>query len=149
MNLLTGEFKNTLDDKGRVSIPAKLREGLQKNTLILTKGIEHCVWLLPPEQWEKVSSTLMQSGSLSMKKSNLVHHRFIVPAQELEIDKAGRVAIPQSLRDFAGLSRDCVILGNGKSIEIWDTEQYHSYQDANEEHLMEVLEEMGPVDLFL
>ncbi|MDR1373832.1 MAG: division/cell wall cluster transcriptional repressor MraZ [Treponema sp.] len=149
MDFLTGEFNNTLDDKGRVSIPSRLREKLQENILILTKGIDDYVWLLPPEKWEKVSSTLIKNTSLSLKKASQVQHHFIVPAQEAELDKSGRVAIPQSLREYAGLTRDCVILGSGESLEIWDTRRYQAYQDSSEDTLMDVLEEMGPVDLFL
>ncbi|GHV17876.1 transcriptional regulator MraZ [Spirochaetia bacterium] len=148
MNPLTGEFQNVLDDKGRASIPAKFREALPGNTLVLTKGIEHCVWLLPPEQWETVSANLMKTSSLSVKETNKISHRFIVPAQEAEIDKLGRVAIPQSLRLYAGLNRDIVVLGNGKNIEIWDTEQYRAYLDGNEDTLMDVLDKMGPIDLY-
>jgi MraZ protein len=149
VDLLTGEFNNTLDDKGRVSIPSRLREKLQENVLILTKGIDDCVWLLPPEKWEKVSSTLIKNTSLSLKKASQVQHHFIVPAQEAEIDKSGRVAIPQSLREYAGLTKDCVILGSGESLEIWDTRRYQAYQNSSEDTLMDVLEEMGPADLFL
>jgi MraZ protein len=144
----SGEYPNTLDDKGRVSIPAKLREKLPGNLLILTKGIERFVWLLPPEQWEKVSKTLMDTNSLSLQKASMVHHRFIAPAQEVEVDRVGRIAIPQSLRDYAGLSRDCVVIGNGKGLEIWDAEQYRAYEKAIDDNLMDVMEEMGPIDLF-
>ncbi|MDR2109700.1 MAG: division/cell wall cluster transcriptional repressor MraZ [Spirochaetaceae bacterium] len=149
MELLTGEFKITLDDKGRVSLPSRLRGGLPENVLILTKGIEKCLWLFPPDQWKNVSKKLLDSASLSLEKSNLVQHRFIAPAQEIEIDKSGRVAVPQSLRDFAGLTRDCLILGIEKYIEIWDVDRYDAYWKANEEKFKHVLEEMGPVSLFL
>jgi MraZ protein len=116
--------------------------------LILTKGIEQCVWLLPPDQWERVSVAFLSTTSLSLKKSNLIHHRFIVPAQEIEIDRVGRVAVPQSLREFAGLSKDCVVLGKGKSIEIWDAERYQSFLELNDDLLKEVLEESVPFTLF-
>ena len=148
MELLTGVFKNTLDEKGRISIPSRIRERLAGNLLILTKGIEQCVWLLPPDQWERVSAAFLSTPSLSLKKSNLIHHRFIVPAQEMEIDRVGRIAVPQSLRDFAGLSRDCVILGKGKSIEIWDADRYQSFLELNEGLLEEILEDSVSLSLF-
>jgi MraZ protein len=87
----------------------------------------------------------MDSGSLSLEKQNLVRYRFIAPAQEIEIDKAGRLAVPQSLRDFAGLTKDCVILEIGDRIDIWSADRYDAYWDANEEKLKNALEEMGPV----
>jgi MraZ protein len=149
MDLLTGEFKNTLDDKGRVSLPSRLRGGLDENVLFLTKGIERCLWLFLPDQWKNVSGKLMDSAALSVAKSSLIQRRIIAPAQEVEIDKAGRIAVPQSLRDFAGLSRDCVILGIEKYIEIWDTDIYNAYWDENEDKFKDALEEMGPISLFM
>ncbi|GHT79580.1 transcriptional regulator MraZ [Spirochaetia bacterium] len=146
MNLLTGEFKNTLDDKGRVSIPARLREKLSGNILWLTKGYNNKnVWLLSPEHWEKVSDNIMKDTSILTNDRSHIIRRIIGAAQEGEIDNAGRIAIPQSLRDFAGLSRECVILGTGKDIEIWDAERYQMYLEANEEGLMDKL---GSIDLF-
>ena len=148
MDLLTGVFNSTLDDKGRISVPSRMRERLVGNMLILTKGIEHCVWLLPPDQWEKVSAALLSAPSFSLKKSNLIHHRFIVPAQEMEIDRVGRVAVPQSLREFAGLSKECIVLGKGRSIEIWDAERYQTFLDLHEDQLKDILEESLPFSLF-
>jgi MraZ protein len=90
----------------------------------------------------------MKSASLSTKESNNIRHRFITPSQEGEIDKAGRIAIPQTLRDHARLSKDCLILGVGTSIEIWDAEQYQAYQNSIEANLDDVLDKMSSADLF-
>ncbi|MDR2900231.1 MAG: division/cell wall cluster transcriptional repressor MraZ [Treponema sp.] len=147
MDLLTGEFNNTLDDKGRVSLPSRLRSGLSGNILVLTQGVDQCLWLLPPEQWKELSRKLMESTSPFQARSRLVQRRIIAPAQEVEIDKAGRIAIPQSLREFAGLSKDCVILGIDKYIEIWDADQYRSYWDENKEEFKLAAEELGGVVL--
>ncbi len=147
MDLLTGEFKNTLDDKGRVSLPSRLRTGLPGNILILTQGVDQCLWLYPPEQWKDLSRKLMESTSPFQARSRLVQRRIIAPAQEVEIDKAGRIAIPQSLREFAGLSKDCIILGIDKYIEIWDAEKYRAYWETNEEEFKQAAEELGSVVL--
>lgn len=145
MDLLTGEFKNTLDDKGRLSLPSRLRSGLPGNVLILTQGVDQCLWLYPPEQWKELSRKLMEATSPFQSKSRLVQRRIIAPAQEVEIDKAGRIAIPQSLREFAGLAKDCVILGIDKYIEIWDSENYRAYWDANEEEFKSAAEELSVI----
>ncbi|QQO07396.1 division/cell wall cluster transcriptional repressor MraZ [Breznakiella homolactica] len=147
MDLLTGEFRNTLDDKGRVSLPSRLRAGLSGNILILTQGVDRCLWLYPPEQWKDLSKKLMDSTSPFQSRSRLVQRRIIAPAQEAEIDKAGRIAVPQSLREYAGLTRDCVILGIDKYIEIWDADQYRQYWDANEDEFKAAAEELGSVFL--
>lgn len=143
MDLLTGEFNNTLDDKGRVSLPSRLRTGLPGNILILTQGIDDCLWLFPPEQWKELSRKLMESTSPFQAKSRMIQRRIIAPAQEVEIDKAGRIAVPQSLREFAGLSKDCVILGIDKYIEIWNADKYRSYWDVNEEGFKQAAEELS------
>jgi MraZ protein len=142
------EYLSTLDDKGRISLPARIRSGLKANSLILTKGNENSVWLFTPQEWEVFSEKLMAAPSLTMKESIIIQHRFIVPMVELEIDKAGRIAIPQSLRDFAGLSRDCKILEARKHLELWDSGRYEAFLRANDEELQKVLEKMGPVALF-
>ena len=142
------EYLSTLDDKGRISLPARIRGNMVENTLILTKGVNRSIWVFLPHEWEKFSQKLIDSAALSLNKQLVIQHQFIAPKAEIDIDKAGRLAIPQSLREFAGLSRDCKVLEVVNRLEIWDSAQYDSYLKANEEKLQEVLEEMGPVTLF-
>lgn len=132
MDLVTGEFKNTLDDKGRLSLPAKLRGGLSTNVLVVTQGVDKCLWLFTPERWTALSDQLFSTTSLFHQQARIIQRRIIAPAQEVEIDKAGRIAIPQSLREYAGLSKDCVVLGITKRLEIWDVDSYKTWLDATE-----------------
>jgi MraZ protein len=141
------EYLSTLDDKGRIALPVRIRGGLTENKLILTKGDSKGLWLFLPKEWVRFSEKLM-SVPVSLKKSQALQHRFIVSQVEMELDKAGRIAIPQSLREFAGLSRDCRILEAYNHLELWDSERYDAFLKENEEHLQEVLEEMGPTTLF-
>lgn len=147
MDLLTGEFKNTLDEKGRLSLPARLRAELPGNILVMTQGVDRCLWLFSPEQWKILSRKLMEATSPFQARSRMVQRRIIAPAQEVEIDKAGRIAIPQSLREFAALNRECVILGIDKYIEVWDADQYRQYWDENEAEFRSAAEELGSVFL--
>ena len=142
------EYLGTLDEKGRISLPSRIRGSFKENCLILTKGITKSIWVFLPEDWEVFSQKLINSTALSLSKQMVIQHQFFAPKAEIEIDKAGRIAIPQSLRDFACLSRDCKILEVVNHLEIWDSEQYRAYEKANESQLQEVLEEMGPVTLF-
>jgi MraZ protein len=139
----SGIYTNTLDEKGRISIPADLRECLDSSALILTKGLEHCVWVLPPDYWEKLSERILNPQSLDMEEASSLHYRFIVPKQTAELDKSGRIAIPQSLRDFAALSRECSILGKGDYMEIWDVETYKAFEEASEMKLRAAVKKMG------
>jgi MraZ protein len=139
----SGIYINTLDTKGRISIPAGLRERLETSVLILTKGLEQCVWVLPPDYWEKLAGKILNPQALDIEEASLLHYRFIVPKQEIEIDKSGRIAVPPSLKDYAGLSRECSILGKGDYIEIWDTEAYKEFEAASEMNLRAAVKKLG------
>ena len=146
MNLLTGEYKNTLDDKGRFLFPAKLRSALSSNVLIVTQAIvDRCLWLFTPEEWEKISSKLMDNASPFSAKNRLIMRSFISPAQEIEFDKAGRLSIPQSVREYASLSKDCIVLGVNKYLELWDSSSYNAYLSENEANLLEASEELNSI----
>ena len=147
MNLLTGEYNNTIDDKGRVSFPTKLRSAINQNVLMITKGSERCLWLFTLDEWEAFQTKITENASLLKKKSMMVVHRFIAPAQDVEFDKAGRLSVPQSLREYAGLSKDCTILGVANHVEIWDSAEYAVYLESCEEAFNEAAEDFCDINL--
>lgn len=146
-SLLTGEYRNTLDEKGRIMFPVRLRSELSGSLLVLTRGIDRCLWLFSPEQWKILSDKVMESASLFQSQSRSVLRRLVAPAQEVEIDKAGRVTIPQSLREYAGLGKDCVILGINKYFELWDSTEYEKYLGESEGDFREATEGLGNICL--
>ena len=141
--MITGEYTHSLDEKGRLMIPSRMRSGIPGNVLILTRGVDECLWLFPPEEWNKFSNSVMSALSPFQEKARLIQRRFIAPAYEAELDKAGRFVIPQPLRDYAGLMKDCRILGMMRYIEVWEEEQYLQYLDQNEAKFKEATEELG------
>ncbi|MCR4822723.1 MAG: division/cell wall cluster transcriptional repressor MraZ [Treponema sp.] len=149
MVLLTGEYRNTLDEKGRILVPTKLRNELfadtDKNILIVTQSFDHCLWLYTLDEWKNISSKIMETASPFNARNSLVLRHFIAPAQEIELDKAGRLSIPQSLREFAHLSKDCVLLGINKYMELWDAEEYSKYLSENENSLKEAAEALSNI----
>lgn len=149
VELLTGEYRNTLDEKGRISFPTKLRNGLfsenEKNVLVLTQSFDNCLWLYTKDEWQKLSSKIMDTASPFNKQNRLVLRHFIGPAQEIELDKAGRLSIPQSLREYANLSKDCVIIGINKYMELWDADTYSRYLEENENSLKEAAEALSEI----
>lgn len=145
VNLLTGEYRNTLDEKGRILFPSKLRSELSENSLIVTQGIDRCLWLYTPDEWNVFSEKILKSASPFNEKNRSVIRRIIAPAQEVEFDKSGRLSIPQTLREFANLSKDCVILGNIKYFELWDSESYNKYLQESEESFRDAAEELSAI----
>ena len=146
MNLLTGEYNNTIDEKGRLSFPAKLRTAVPGNVLIVTKGPGKCLWLFTADEWENFESKVMSNASPLKSKSMQVVRHFIAPAQQVEFDKNGRLSIPQSLREHAGLSKDCTVLGVAKFIEVWDAATYKKYLEESEESFREAAEEFNDIN---
>lgn len=145
MDLLTGNYRNTLDEKGRILFPSRLRTELEKNILIITQGLDRCLWIFTHDEWNSLSSKLIESASPFQSKDRLVLRRLIAPAQEVEIDKTGRLSIPQSLREYAGLTKDCVFLGISKYIELWDAASYEKYLAGTDEEFCEATESLGGI----
>ena len=141
--MITGEFRYSLDEKGRLMIPVKMRNGITGNVLILTRGVDKCIWLFPPEEWKELSENVLTSTSIFQEKARLIQRRIIAPAQEVEVDKSGRISIPSTLRDYAGLQKECIILGMLKYIEVWDDAFYNEYWKDNEGKFQEAAEELG------
>lgn len=147
MERLTGEYKNTLDEKGRIMFPARLRSELTENILMITQGLDGCLWLYTPEEWKNFSEKVMQNASPFNNKSRLVLRHLIAPAQEVEFDKSGRISIPQSLREYAGLTKDCVILGINKYMELWDSTKYNEYLESTALTFKEATESLSEICL--
>jgi MraZ protein len=141
--MLTGEFRHSLDEKNRLMIPASIRADIAGDSVVLTRGVDRCLWLFPHEEWRKIIQSLIGSTSLFQEKARLMQRRIIAPAQETEIDRSGRIIIPPTLREFAGLRKECIILGIQSYIEIWDDASYLAYLSENENKFKEAAEEIG------
>jgi MraZ protein len=143
MGSLTGEYNSTLDDKGRLSLPSRLRNALFGNIQVLTKGMDGCLWLYPLEEWNLFKQKVIDSTSVFNSDSRNLRRRLIGPAQEVEIDKAGRIAIPQTLREHAELSRECVVLGQEEYVEIWNAGHYRDYTKESDDEYQAASERLG------
>lgn len=146
--MITGEYRNSLDEKGRLLIPARIRSEITGNVLILTRGVDKCLWLFAPEEWRRVSESIVGNTSLFHARARLIQRRIIAPAQEAEIDKAGRINVPATLREYAGLTKEAIILGIKNYIEIWDEAEYQRYWDEKESEFQEAAEELGNIISF-
>lgn len=141
--MITGEFRCTLDEKGRLLIPARIRSEIPGTIVVLTRGVERCLWVFPPEEWKIFSENLVGSTSLFQEKARLIQRRMIAPAQDAEIDRSGRIVVPPTLRDYAGLAKECIVLGLKNYFEIWAETSWNAYLEENEGRFKEATEELG------
>ena len=143
--LLTGTFESTLDDKGRVVIPASLRDHY-KGELVITQGQDFCVWIMTSFAYEKFLKYIESSASsLSYDEYNAIQYQHIAPAQLTEIDeKNGRVSLPSAIRSYASLSKECLILSINGYLEIWNADAYRAHSTEMQIKAREVARKLGP-----
>lgn len=132
--MFIGEYKHTLDDKGRIAIPAKLRYSKvnEEEFWVTTKGFDHCLFVYPKNEWGVIVNALNERLTLTKKDDRSFLRMFVSPANEQAVDKQGRIALPLSLREYAGVQKDVVVLGAINRIEIWSEENWNKYREENE-----------------
>ena len=130
MELKTGTAESTLDDKGRVSIPVRFRECFQ-GELIITWGSEQCAWIMTPAVWERFERSIRNSQVLSPKQRRQLEARHLEEANTVELDKAGRIAIPTRTRKYANLTKDCLVIRSEDRLYIWDVATRDAYLSEN------------------
>ena len=123
-NTFIGEYSYSLDSKGRINMPAKFRQALSKDnksTFVITRGMDSCIWVYSLNQWLEIEKSLRSLSSLSKIHRTFVRNtaRYATPST---YDKQGRITIPPSLIDYAGLEKDVLIIGMVNKMEIWNTE---------------------------
>ncbi|HZD67701.1 MAG TPA: division/cell wall cluster transcriptional repressor MraZ [Actinomycetes bacterium] len=126
--MFIGSYDHSLDPKGRVILPRKFRDELGQD-MVFTKGIELCLYVFPLGEFEAFANKL-RSLPLTERPSRDFVRIFVAGASQESADSQGRVVIPQALREYAGLSKDVVIVGQLSRIEIWDREEWGRYMPA-------------------
>lgn len=143
-NLFIGEYRHSLDIKGRIIVPAKFREGLG-DKFVLTKGLDGCLFAYSKEEWANFEERT-KSLPLTNKDARAFVRFFFSGAVECEIDKQGRSLIPPMLREYADLAKDLVIIGVSTRVEIWSEEKWNGYSEAEDleaDVLAEKMAELG------
>ncbi len=133
--MFLGKYSHNIDSKGRVIIPAKFREQLGEQ-FIITNGFEGCLFVYPMGEWEELSASLSKLPS-NQKSARYLQRTFLSGAAEAEPDKQGKVLITQPHREYAGLSKEVVIIGVSKRVEIWDAQRWLEYSQNEEEMTVE------------
>ena len=139
--MFIGEYSHNLDDKGRLAIPAKFRRELAKGAVV-TRGLDSCLFLYTKKEWEKLAEKLA-ALPISQSNSRAFARLMLAGAMDVEVDKQGRVVLPEYLRIFAGLKKNTVIAGLYSRIEIWDETKWDTYKQQTENNSNEIAEKMS------
>jgi MraZ protein len=141
--MLIGEFKHTLDEKKRISIPSKFRKILGKR-VVATHGLDNCLFIYPMNEWNKIASKLGELGMGQADRRGF--NRFMLSgASEISIDSVGRILIPEHLKKFAKIKTKVVFAGVYNRIEVWDEETWEKYKSGVIKNADEVAERLGEI----
>lgn len=143
--MFLGEFEHTIDDKGRVAIPARFREEVSEG-LVLTRGFERCLQAFPRSVWQALSERI-SALSLGNEEARNLRRLIFSGAAEVEIDRQGRVLIPQNLREYAGLNEQVVIAGLNTHFELWSRERWHNVLNTLDESAGAIAEQLSALGI--
>ncbi len=143
--MFIGEYQHAIDNKGRLFIPARFREGLG-DKFILTKGLDGCLFVYPPKDWTALEQK-MRSLPFTRADARAFMRFFFSGATEGEADKQGRILIPSNLREYAGLERETMIIGVSSRVEIWSRQRWEEYSRAASASAEQIAEKIVDFDL--
>ena len=138
MPMFMGEFHHTIDEKGRLILPAKFRDGLGEH-FVITRGLEECLFVYSENDWKKITSKL-NSLPFTKKDARSFMRFFLSGATITEFDKQGRINITSPLISYADLKKECVVIGVGDRLEIWSSDNWNKFYDDNKEDMSSIAE---------
>ena len=141
--MIIGTYFHTIDDKNRLSFPSKFRKEMGRN-VVVTPGLDSCLFVFTAQEWERISGRLSGNEASMFKSDNRSLNRYLLGmAVELEVDAAGRVLIPEHLRQRAKLQTKVVMIGVRDRVEIWDETAWQAYAKEVESKAGELAEKYG------
>ncbi|WP_211745446.1 division/cell wall cluster transcriptional repressor MraZ [Paenibacillus sp. Marseille-Q4541] len=138
--MFMGEFQHSIDDKGRIIIPAKFRDPLG-SSFVITRGLDQCLFVYPMEEWAIMEQKL-KALPLMKSDARAFTRFFFSGATECELDKQGRVNLPPTLREYAKMDKECVVLGVSNRVEIWSKGIWEQYYSQSEETFNDIAEKL-------
>ena len=139
--MFIGEYSHNLDDKGRMAIPVKFRRDLAKGAVV-TRGLDNCLFLYTKTEWAKLAEKLA-ALPISQSNSRAFARLMLAGAMDVEVDKQGRVVLPEYLRKFASIKKSLVVAGLYNRLEIWDEELWNKYKNQTEAESGAIAEKMA------
>ncbi len=143
--MFIGEFKHSLDPKGRIAVPAKFRKELVGGAIV-TRGLDRCLFVFSRSEWEVLAKKIA-ALPIAQANSRAFGRLMLSGAMDAEIDQQGRILIPDYLREYAGLSKQAVVTGLMNRIEIWDEQSWKQYKAKTESASDEIAEKMGELGI--
>src|SRR3989344_8532696 len=143
--MLIGQYQHTIDIKKRLALPVKFR-GELGSKVIVTKGVENCLVVYTEKEWEVMASKL---GNLpvSQNEARSFARHLLASATEVELDKLGRILLPDYLKNYADLKKNVVVAGLSNRLEIWDEEKWDDYRKNAEKGVEEIVSKLGPLGI--
>ncbi len=143
--MFIGEYAHTIDEKGRMAIPAKFRKDLAKGAVV-TRGIDHSLFLYTMTEWKELAEKLARLP-ISQKNSRAFARLMLAGAMDVTIDGQGRIVIPDYLREYASCKKEVVIVGLYNRLEIWDKQTWGCYKQQTEEASQDIAEQMSELGI--
>lgn len=140
-----GEYQHNIDTKGRMIVPAKFREGLGES-FVLTRGLDQCLFAYPMEEWTLLEEKL-KTLPLTKKDARTFTRFFFSGAVECEVDKQGRINIPQTLRTYSAIEKECIVIGVSNRVEVWSKDKWDEYVSESESSFEELAENLMDFDI--
>ena len=142
--MFMGEYHQKIDDKGRLTLPSKLRYE-RGESFIVTRGLDNCLFIYPKEEWNQVISKYKELPNT--KDARNFMRFFLSGATEVNFDKQGRINIPMPLIKYSDLLKDCIVIGVNERLEIWSKENWDSFIENNEENLSDIADKLFSTNL--
>jgi len=143
--MFIGEYSHTIDNKGRMAVPAKMR-ALLGSGAVVTRGIDKCLWVFPKNEWQALAGKLAQLP-LTDANSRAFSRLMLAGAMEVEFDSQGRALLPQYLREYAGLDKNTIVAGLYSRLEIWDASIWQSYKEKAEKETEKITQAMADLGI--
>jgi len=139
--MFIGEYYHSIDDKGRIAIPSKFRSSLGKGTVV-TRGLDNCLFIYTKTEWTALAEKL-SSLPIGQANTRAFSRLMLAGAMDVDIDKQGRIVLPEYLKKFAGMKKKAVIAGLYNRLEIWDEEKWNEYKNNTEGKTNDIAEQLG------
>ena len=140
-----GEFEHNIDDKGRLTIPAKFRDELAGG-VVVTRGLDGCLWAYPRSEWEQLAERIAKMPTTNQAARNFARFMFSSASDSIP-DRQGRVLLPQGLRNYAGINNEAIIIGVMNRVEIWQPDKWSSVFSKVEEDPEIIASQLEDLDL--